>query len=113
MNPLFEGIIQNGLLLDAAGVIGIGFVGLAAVRLARREKSWGGTMMAFGAIALLAARLFILLAPSLREGGFFEMIGSEMARFVMILPPIFLTLGFAGIVWGIWAHERWLRETQD
>lgn len=113
MSPLLEWIFQNGLFLDAAGVVGIGLVGLAAIRLARREGSWGGTMMALGAIALLTARLFILIAPVLREGGFFEAIGGAGARIATILPPLLLTLGFAGVVWGIWAHERWLRETED
>ncbi len=57
MNPLLEVILNHGLLFDAVGVIGLGLLGFAAVRLARRNQSWGGTMMAVGAIALLLARL--------------------------------------------------------
>ena len=52
MNPLLEVILNQGLLFDALGVIGLGLLGMAAVRLARRNQSWGGTMMAVGAIAL-------------------------------------------------------------
>ena len=28
------------------------------------------------------------------------------------LPPLFLTFGLAGIVWGLWGHEKWLNETR-
>jgi hypothetical protein len=26
------------------------------------------------------------------------------------LPPLLLTFGLAGVVWGLWGHERWLGE---
>lgn len=113
MNPLLEVILTNGLLLDAAGVLGLGLIGLAAVRLSRRERSWGGTMMALGAIGLLVARLFILATPLLAQRGFFQSIGSRGTNLIMVLPTFLLTLGLAGIVWGLWAHEKWLREGRD
>lgn len=113
MNPLLEVIITNGLLLDAAGVLGLGLIGLSAVRLSRRERSWGGTMMAIGAISLLVARLFILTTPLLASGGIFQAIGGRTTYTLMTLPPFLLTLGLAGIVWGLWAHEKWLREGRD
>lgn len=113
MNPLLDAIVTNGLLLDAAGVIGLGFVGLAAVRLSQRERSWGGTMMAIGAIGLLVARLFILATPLLAKGGIFQALGGKTTYTLMTLPPFLLTLGLAGIVWGLWAHEKWLREGRD
>jgi hypothetical protein len=113
MNPLLEVIITNGLLLDAAGVLGLGLIGLAAVRLSRRNRSWGGAMMAMGAIALLVARLLILTVPHLQNGEFFRSLGGRTVSIVMIVPPILLTLGLAGIVWGLWGHERWLREGRN
>jgi len=113
MNPLLEVIFTNGLLLDAAGVLGLGLIGLSAVRLSRRERSWGGTMMAIGAIGLLAARLFILATPFLAKGGVFQAMGPKSTNTIMVLPTILLTLGLAGIVWGLWAHEKWLREGRD
>jgi len=113
MKPLLEAILSNGLLLDAAGVLGLGLIGLSAIRLSRRERSWGGTMMAIGAISLLAARLFILSKPLLASGGVFQALGSRTTYTLMSLPPILLTLGLAGIVWGLWAHEKWLREGRD
>ena len=62
MNLLLEVIIANGLLFDAFGVIGLGLLALAALRLVREKKSWGGSMMAYGAVALLIARIYVLLA---------------------------------------------------
>ena len=52
MSSLLEVFISHGLLLDALGILGLGLLGLAAVKLARRDQSWGGTMMAVGVIAL-------------------------------------------------------------
>ena len=111
MNPLLDVIIKNGLFLDALGVLGLGLIGLAAVRLAQRERSWGGTMMCIGAIGLLLARLLILVVPHLASGEFSHLLSGNPTRIAVALPPFLLTLGLAGVVWGIWAHERWLRET--
>lgn len=110
MNPFFDIIVRNGLLLDALGILGLGLIGLSAVRLARRHRSWGGNLMATGAIGLLVARLFILSRPLLMEAGLFD--AGNLGRIASILPPLLLTLGLAGIVWGVWAHERWIRETR-
>ena len=110
MNPLFDVFIRNGLLLDVFGVLGLGLIGLAAVRLSRRDRSWGGTFMTVGAVSLLAARLFILSKPALAEMGL--MLTGTAGSLAIILPPVFLTIGLAGIVWGVWAHERWLKESR-
>jgi len=69
--------------------------------------------MAIGAIGLLTARLFILSKPLLANGGFFQAIGTKATYTLMALPPVLLTLGLAGVVWGLWAHEKWLREGRD
>ncbi len=110
MNPLLEVIIQNGLLFDAVGVIGLGLIGLAAVKLARSNQSWGGTMMAVGAIAVLIARFYLVISPYFVNDDFLHSIGSVGIALTIGLPPLFLTLGLAGIVWGLWGHERWLRD---
>ena len=109
MNPLLEVLLKNGLLLDAAGIIGLGLLGLAAVKLARRNESWGGTMMAAGAIALLAARLYLIVSPHVVTDDVLHAIGPFGISLTIGLPPLLLTLGLAGIVWGLWGHERWLK----
>ncbi len=108
MSSLLELFISHGLLLDAAGVIGLGFVGLAAVKLSRHDKSWGGTMMVVGAISLLLARLYYILAPHLMNDDVLLAIGPVGISLTIGLPPILLSIGLAGIVWGLWGHERWL-----
>ena len=55
MNILLEIAQHGGLILDAAGLLGLGLLTLAAVRLARRHHSWGSTLLGWGA-ALLSAR---------------------------------------------------------
>ena len=110
MNSLLETIVLRGLLFDALGVIGLGLIGLAAVRLARRHQSWGGTMMALGAVALLIARLYFLLAPQVLNNDVLAAIGPVGISLTYALPPIFLTFGLAGVVWGLWGHERWVQE---
>jgi hypothetical protein len=108
MNQLLEVILKNGLLLDAVGVIGLGLLGLAAVKLARTYQSWGGTMMAFGAIAVLIARFYLVISPHIVNDDFLHAIGPIGISLTIGLPPLLLTLGLAGIVWGLWGHERWL-----
>lgn len=108
MNLLLEVAIRNGLLFDAIGVIGLGLIGIAAVRLALRYQSWGGTMMAFGAISLIIARLYIVLAPHLINDDVLAAIGPVGISLTYMLPPLLLAFGLAGIVWGLWGHERWL-----
>ena len=111
MNPLPEILLKNSLLFDAFGVIGLGLIGLAAVKLARRYRSWGGTMMALGAISLLIARLYFLISPHFINDDFLSAIGPVGISLTIALPPLLLTFGLAGIVWGLWGHERWLKDT--
>lgn len=112
MDPLLEIILEKSLLLDACGILGLGLVGLAAVKLARSYRSWGGTMMALGAIALLSARLYLLLAPHFMNDNILDAIGPLGFAMVYALPPLLLTFGLAGVVWGLWGHERWVHEEQ-
>jgi hypothetical protein len=110
MNPLLETILNQGPLFDAVGVIGLGLIGLAAVKLARRHRSWGGNMMATGAIALLIARFYLIASPHFITNDVLYAIGPIGISLTIGLPPLLLTLGLAGIVWGLWGHERWLQD---
>jgi hypothetical protein len=110
MNLLLETVVANGLLLDACGVIGLGLLALAALRLVRNGNSWGGAMLCYGAVALLAGRLYILLSPHFVTEDFLGSIGAVGISFLIALPPLLLTFGLAGIVWGLWGHEKWLKE---
>ena len=110
MNQLPDYFMQSGLIVDALGVIGLGLLGLAAVKLALRYQSWGGTMMAVGAIFLLIARLYVLTAPHFMNAEFLAAIGPVGISLTIAVPPLLLTFGLAGIVWGLWGHQRWLNE---
>lgn len=112
MNPLFDVFLHQGLLLDALGILGLGLLGLAAVRLARINRSWGGTMMATGAISLLLARLYLILSPHFVNDDLLHQIGPVGISLTIGLPPLLLMVGLAGIVWGLWGHERWLKENR-
>jgi len=111
MSLLFESLIKGSFLMDALGVIGLGLISLSAVRLAQQRGSWGGATMALGAIALMVARLIVLVRPHLAGTGLIDLFGDSIARLALVLPTFLLTIGLAGVVWGIWAHERWVRES--
>lgn len=110
MNPLLELFIERGLLFDLAGVMGLGLIALAALKLARKGRSWGGNLMAAGAVSLLLARVFIITSPHFMTRDVQEAMGPVGLALAIGLPPLLLTFGLAGVVWGLWGHERWLRE---
>ena len=110
MTLLLQAIVANGLLLDAIGLIGLGVLALAALRLAAKNKSWGGSMMGYGAVALLVARVYVLLAPHVVHIDVMHAVGPLGLAMMMGLPPILLSFGLAGVVWGLWGHEKWLKE---
>lgn len=112
MERLLESLWKCGPLLDCLGLIGLGFVGLSASRLAARYHSWGGTMMAWGAIALLLARFYIILRPIIMTRELYETIGPLPMEILAVLVPLLLSFGLAGIVWGLWGHEKWLRDAK-
>jgi len=109
MSSLLDLFIRQGLLLDVAGICGLGLIALAAIRLARVNGSWGGTMLATGALALMLARLYFIVSPHVITDDLLHAIGPVGVSMTYGLPPILLTLGLAGVVWGLWGHDRWLK----
>ena len=110
MSPLLNFLIQGGFLFDALGVIGLGMVGMAAVRLANPYPSWGGSLIASGALMLLLGRIWTLAAQQLLTPDVKMTIGETWITVFSIVPMALLTMGLAGVVWGLWGHEQWLRE---
>lgn len=109
MSLLLDVFLKGGFLFDALGVIGLGLVAMAAVRLSRRYRSWGGSLLAGGAVLLLIGRLWTVLSPQVFTHGQKAAMGETLASLLSLTPMALLTLGLAGIVWGLWGHEQWLR----
>ncbi len=105
-----ELVQQGSLILDATGLLGLGLLTLGAIRLNRVYRSWGATLMGWGAAALLAGRAFILLAPHYLTRDVLGQLGYAFICVSSVLPMLMLTGGFACIVWGLWGHEKWLSE---
>ena len=53
-----------------------------------------------------------MLSPHFVNDDVLHMIGAVGISMTYALPPILLTLGLAGVVWGLWGHERWLKENR-
>jgi hypothetical protein len=110
MNTLADLLLRGGIILDALGIAGLGLFALAALRLARHHRSWGGHLMAAGAMALLLGRLLVLIAPLILTRELLAELGRTFISLQSMIPVFLLTAGLAGIVWGLWGHERWIRE---
>jgi len=109
MDLLLKFFVTNGYLMDALGVVGLGLLGLAAVRLSQRYRSWGGSLLASGALLLLLGRLWVLAAGQLMTPELAEEFGTTVTEIIALAPFALLTAGLAGVVWGLWGHEQWLR----
>lgn len=109
MNLLLDVFVRNGFLMDAIGVLGLGLLGLASVRLSQRYRSWGGSLLASGSMLLLLGRLLVLLSPHFVTPDLKVAMGETVAAILAMAPMALLTLGLAGVVWGLWGHEQWLR----
>lgn len=109
MSQFVEFIVANSFLMDACGVVGLGLLGLAAIRLSQRFHSWGGSLLACGALLLLLGRLWVLAIPHVLTSQMRNEIGHTMVEVITLTPFVLLTAGLAGVVWGLWGHEQWLR----
>ena len=106
MNILFEIVIQQGFILDLFGVLGLGLVGLGALRLSRRMDSRSAACMTWGALSMLSGRIGILLYVHLTtaaQRAEWEVWMLSLARNV---PVGLLTLGLGAIAYGFWSHEK-------
>ncbi|MEM9237774.1 MAG: hypothetical protein AAGB14_13435 [Verrucomicrobiota bacterium] len=106
MNLLLEIIIDQGLLMDIFGVIGLGLVALAAIRLASQWSSSGGTIMTWGAILLITGRIGILIFSQFVTPFNQSDFDPTLVAVCKNVPITMLTLGLGAIVWGFWDHER-------
>jgi hypothetical protein len=79
------------------------------VRLSQRYRSWGGSLLASGALLLLLGRLWVLLSPLLVTPELQAAMGQTWSAIIGLAPMALLTAGLAGVVWGLWGHEQWLR----
>lgn len=106
MNLLFEIVINQGFILDLFGVIGLGLVALGALRLSRRMGSRSAAMMTWGALAMLAGRIGILIYIH----GITAVQKAEWDAWLVALtrnvPVALLTFGLGAIVYGFWSHEK-------
>jgi hypothetical protein len=112
MKPLLDFVFHGGFLIDGLGIIGLGMLGMAAARLSSRDGSWGGSLMGFGAVLLLVGRLWVLLSPSFFTPQVRHSLGGATMDLLNLLPTLLMTGGLAGIVWGLWGHEKWLKESR-
>lgn len=106
MNILLEVLLDNSLLLDVFGVIGLGLVGLAAIRLATRFGTVGGSIMIWGVLALIVGRIGSLAFSTAMKAGLASQLDPLLLVMGRNVPVILLTAGLAAIVWGFWDHER-------
>lgn len=112
MNLLFEIVIQQGFLLDLFGVLGLGLVAFAAVRLAQRMPGRSASLMVWGALALLAGRIGMMIFTQTVTPFNQEQFDPFMLALVKNVNLAMLTGGLGAIVWGFWSHERQLAEEE-
>ncbi|MFT3989882.1 MAG: hypothetical protein QM680_00590 [Luteolibacter sp.] len=109
MNLLLEVFVKNGLVLDLAGIIGLSLLAFAALKLAKRDPSHG-RIVVIGALALLIARIFVILAPSMINPVWLYSLHDTPFALIRNAPTVLLTAGLASIVWGLWGYEKELKE---
>jgi hypothetical protein len=51
----------------------------------------------------------VLVSPHLVTPDVQASMGVTVAEIINLAPMALLTLGLAGVVWGLWGHEQWLR----
>lgn len=108
MNLLFEIVIQQGFLLDLFGILGLGLVAFAALRLAQRLPGRHATFMTWGALAMIAGRIGILLFTQVVTPFNQAQFDPFMLALVKNTNLLLLTGGLGAIVWGFWSHEQQL-----
>lgn len=103
---LFEILLNQSFLLDAAGLAGIGLVAVGAIQLAHRYHSINAPLMTWGAVTLILGRLGILAYQSLATSSLFLEAPRWVVSMALNVPVGLLTLGVGLVVAGFWLHER-------
>jgi len=106
MTLLLETLVNHGFILDVFGVIGIGLIGLAAVRLAKHHGSPHATLMTWGALALIAGRIGILVYTGIVNPQNVDQFDPLLLALGRNIPIGLLTAGLGAMVFGFWSHER-------
>ncbi len=106
MNPLTEPLATMTTMMNVAGLAGLVLLAAAALRIGAIYGSTGIRLVASGAVCLLLARLYFVASPYFMSQDFEVSIGPLGIAIAYGLPPLLLTFGFAGVVWGLWSHER-------
>jgi hypothetical protein len=107
MNPvLFEIVVNQALVLDLFGVIGLGLVAFGAIRLAARFGSINARMMTWGALALILGRVGILAYGAIVTPANFMEFDPTVLSVGKNVPIGLMTLGLGMLVVGFWSHER-------
>ena len=111
MNPvLFDIFVNQALVLDLFGVIGLGLVAFGAIRLASRFGSVNARMMTWGALGLILGRVGILVYGSIVSPVNFLDFDPTLLAIGKNVPIGLMTLGLGMLVVGFWSHERDLAE---
>lgn len=111
MNLLFEIVVTQGFLVDLLGVIGLGLVALAAIRISRQMSTDTARLMTWGAMALMAGRLgFLFFGYWLSNHPAPLEIDYGLIQTVKSVNIGLLTGGLASVVWGFWRHEQQVSE---
>ncbi len=103
---LLEIVSNNAFILDLFGVIGLGLVGMAAVRMSKRCGSRSGLIMSWGAVALIVGRLAMLVYGQVVTPLNAHEFHPTVLLFARDLPILLLTGGLGAVVWGFWSHEQ-------
>ncbi|GAA5484171.1 hypothetical protein [Haloferula sargassicola] len=103
---IFDILLNQTFLLDAAGLVGLGLVAMGAIRLAERYHSINAPLMIWGAVALILGRIGILAFSQIAGTQAVYTIPKWAFWSLVNVPVGLLTLGVGLIVAGLWLHER-------
>ena len=108
MNVLLETLVTHGQLLDLFGVVGMGFLAVAGLRLAKACRVAHTRTLAWGAVALILGRVISVMLQSLIHP--FEPLPFplEIIELLHLTATVLMIGGLGLVVWGFWSHERGL-----
>lgn len=106
MNVLLETLVTHGQLLDLFGIVGMGFLAVGGLRLAKRHHIAHTRTLAWGAIAMILGRVISVMLQSLIHP--FEPLPFplEIIELSQLVSTVLMISGLGLVVWGFWNHER-------